>query len=281
LNLLHKVYADLDEFKLSDLFPGRTYMAIKSKANLLGIKKGIGNHGRKHWTEEEDIQFKQLYPNTPSKELVLIFNCSINSIYNNAFKYGLKKSLEYKKSMVSEAFIAAGKKTLFSNGDEPVNKGKKRSEWMSLESEEKCSKTQFKKGQVPHNHQPIGHERVTRDGYTEVKVRDSYGINSVMNFELKHRLLWIEKNGPIPEGYLVAFKDENPSNITIDNLYLLSKKDNLFKNSISDTSICKRFLGITDENEVQFYIDNYPELIELKRRQIKLTRKIKEYAKAD
>lgn len=281
LNLLRKVYADLDEYKLSDLFPGRSYMAIKSKANLLGLKKGVGNHGRKKWTEEEDIKFKEIYANTSSKDLATLFNCSINSIYNNAFRYGLKKSLEFKKSMISDAFLEAGKKTRYSAGNEPANKGKTWDEFMPVASQEKSRKTQFKKGQVPHNHQPIGHERLTREGYLEVKVRDCYGVNSVMNFELKHRLLWVENNGPIPEGYLVVFKDGDATNITISNLKLISKKENLLRNTLSDTCICKRFLGITDEAEVQFYINNYPELIDLKRSQIKLTRKIKEYAKKD
>ena len=41
----------------------------------------------------------------------------------------------------------------------------------------------------------------------------------------KHRVVWEQAHGPIPEGYLVKFKDGNRMNCSIDNLYLVSRAD--------------------------------------------------------
>lgn len=46
-------------------------------------------------------------------------------------------------------------------------------------------------------------------------------------FELKHRLVWIEHNGEIPPGYNIQFKDGNKQNICIDNLYMISRSEQM------------------------------------------------------
>lgn len=78
-------------------------------------------------------------------------------------------------------------------------------------------KTWFKKGYLPWNTLPLGSERVTFDGYIEVKT-------SVRGWKLKHRLIWEQANGKIPEGYLITFKDGNSKNTAIDNLEIQSKE---------------------------------------------------------
>lgn len=40
-----------------------------------------------------------------------------------------------------------------------------------------------------------------------------------------HRDVWEAANGPIPRGYDIHHKDENPANNRIDNLALLPKAD--------------------------------------------------------
>ena len=72
--------------------------------------------------------------------------------------------------------------------------------------------TTFKKGKVPANKKPLAYERKTVDGYWEVKV----AYPNV--FKAKHRILWEEYYGPIPEGKVITFIDGNPDNITIGNL---------------------------------------------------------------
>ena len=64
-----------------------------------------------------------------------------------------------------------------------MNKGRKQTEYMSEEQLAKTKATRFKKGHVPKNHKPVGYERITRDGYIEVKTAEPNV------FELKHRLV--------------------------------------------------------------------------------------------
>ena len=44
-------------------------------------------------------------------------------------------------------------------------------------------------------------------------------------FELKHRMVWEKEKGPIPEGYVVAFKNQDKTDCRIENLILMSKSE--------------------------------------------------------
>lgn len=275
ISLLRDNYAHCSKIELQNLFPNRTYGVLKNKATFLKIAKGPGNYGRKKWTETEKEDFKSIYADTQNDELAKKYNCSIYSVQKLAHALGLKKSYAFKMSFITDKFLEAGKKTRFNPGNVSFNKGKKMEDFLSPEQIEILKKNQYKKGQVPHNWKPLGFERVTKDGYIEVKVRDEYGEKRVKNFELKHRLLWEEINGPVPKGMMVKFKDGNKENIVIENLFLASMCENLIENTFSDSSVVKRFLGIKDPNEVEYIKNNASELIEAKRNQIKLNQKLK------
>lgn len=124
------------------------------------------------------------------------------------------------KSYMSNHKINNGLTGRFQKGHIPANKGKHHP------TVGRMGETQFKKGNLPHNTKPIGYERLSKDGYIEVKVRmrPSPGNN---NFVTKHRLVWEKVNGPIPKGYNIQFKDGNKLNCSIDNLFLVSKAENL------------------------------------------------------
>ena len=102
-----------------------------------------------------------------------------------------------------------------------MNKGRKQTEYMSDAQIEKTKATRFRKGHIPKNHKPVGHERITRDGYIEVKTAEPNV------FEPKHRLVWVEYNGEIPSGYNIQFKDGNRQNASIENLYMISRSEQL------------------------------------------------------
>ncbi|MBQ1929877.1 MAG: HNH endonuclease, partial [Bacteroidales bacterium] len=119
----------------------------------------------------------------------------------------------------------------FQKGIVPYSKGKKRAEYMSAEAIEKCVNTQFKKGNKPHSTLPVGTEMVI-SGYVYVKVAEEAKAKKYVNWKPKHRLLWESVNGPIPEGCNIQFKDGNPKNIVIDNLYMISREEQMKANSI-------------------------------------------------
>ncbi len=74
-------------------------------------------------------------------------------------------------------------------------------------------RTQFKKGNEPHNTNYLGHERVSKDGYVEISVDEA---NPYTGFErryvLKHRWLWEQKNGPLDAGMALKCLDGNKAN---------------------------------------------------------------------
>lgn len=71
-----------------------------------------------------------------------------------------------------------------------------------------ANKTSFKQGQPAHNSRPMYSERVTTDGYVEVKIpeRDPY-TQRKSRFKLKHIWVWEQINGPLPAGCAIVFKD--------------------------------------------------------------------------
>lgn len=96
---------------------------------------------------------------------------------------------------------------------------------------EKSRATQFKSGNLPHNTKPIGYERLSRDGYIEVKVKmrpSNPKCND--NFVPKHKLVWEAANGPVPEGCIVVFKDGNKQNVSLENLACITRGQNAVMN---------------------------------------------------
>lgn len=214
-----------------------------------------------HFTDAMLNELKELYPHTLSADLAKRFNCSLPSIYYHANKLGLRKSKEFiaeTSRMHSSRPDHGGRRTRFKKGQTPPNKGKKLSEFMSEEAIGKIKKTQFKKGNIPPNHKPIGYERINRDGYIEVKVRDE---KYTRNFELKHRFIWEKHFGPIPESHNIQFKDGNKLNCKIENLYIISRAEQ-----------------VSTENTIHRYPSELKRAIRLTN---KLKKQIKEHEQTD
>jgi len=47
-----------------------------------------------------------------------------------------------------------------------------------------------------------------------------------------HRFIWELVNGPVPEGYVVKFKDGNQDNVHLDNLVLVHRSEQMAANTI-------------------------------------------------
>lgn len=81
------------------------------------------------------------------------------------------------------------------------------------------NKTSFKKGQVPANIKPLYYERISKDGYIEIKVPEPNPYTGApTRFRLKHIWLWEKANGPVPKAHAVVFKDGDRLNCELDNL---------------------------------------------------------------
>lgn len=145
------------------------------------------------------------------KELTAMFNkqfgtklkaCSMPSL---ACRNGLRNERDCR-------FNTGYELTQFKKGMTPWNKGMK---GIHIGGKQ----TQFKKGQKGWNYKPVGSERINTDGYVEIKVADPG------KWKGKHILLWEEANGPIPKGHVVIFADGDKSNVVLDNLLLVSRRE--------------------------------------------------------
>lgn len=135
---------------------------------------------------------------------------SADNISRLAYRNGLKNG---RNTHFTEGNIA----TQFKKGHTPHNKGK---HFSCPESE----RTQFKKGNKPWNYKPVGSERVSAEGYLEVKIEDP------RKWKMKHLIIWEQQHGPIPKGYVVIFADRNKQNLSIENLIMVSRKELLILN---------------------------------------------------
>ena len=168
---------------------------------------------------------RERYPFEPTKKIADDLGLSESSVYNRAWAMGVKKDPEYLRSTQYPPGYLGGKATQFKKGSVPANKGQK----MSTEVYQKCARTMFKKGTVPPNTQPIGtiHQRKDTGGkmYQYIKLADC-------NWQLLNRYTWEQHNGPIPKGMVVVYKDGDYLNNDITNLLMITKKENMARNTI-------------------------------------------------
>lgn len=175
---------------------------------MKGRPSGTKNKVCHIWTGEEKEYLKKITPGHHYKEICELMNK----------KFNIEFTLNQIKGAVSRYKLNTGFSGCFEKGSIPFNKG------MKGICAKGCEKTWFKKGQEPINHRPLGSERITVDGYTEVKVEEPN------KWKLKHRLMWEKENGAISKGYAVVFGDGNTKNFNSDNLILVSRKQLLMLN---------------------------------------------------
>ncbi|WP_110636305.1 HNH endonuclease signature motif containing protein [Salinicola salarius] len=172
------------------------------------------NNG-KPWSESDLQALEKHYPDTANATLANIFRRSESSIKNTAQMRGLKKS---------DAFMEANRPGQFRKGQQPWNKGKHHV------AGGRSAETRFKPGQRTNTWKPIGTERVTPDGILQRKVSDT-GYTP-RDWKAVHAIVWEENNGPIPPGHLVRFKNGNRRDFDPDNLELVSRRENMIRNSL-------------------------------------------------
>ena len=108
-------------------------------------------------------------------------------------------------------------------------------------------RTSFKKGNLPHNTREMYSERLSKEGYVEIKI----GINKWIS---KHRYIWEQHHKKeVPKGKVVIFLDGNNRNFEIENLNLISRGALLILN--------RRYRHITKDRELMRSCVDLSELI--------------------
>jgi len=92
----------------------------------------------------------------------------------------------------------------------------------------KGSSTSWKPGHKPYNYVPVGSERVTTQGYVQIKISD----RAKRKWRFKQLVIWEEANGKLPKGHAVIFADGNNRNFALDNLLLVSRKQLMVMNHL-------------------------------------------------
>ena len=212
---------------------GTSFTARKMKAFR-------GNHGyknyKKQWTKEEYWQHQTRYPKgmyefirdnswgVSSKEMAEMVN----------EKFGTDWTATGIKQFRQRHGIKSGVTGWYQKGHAPGNKGKKLEEYVgeerAAEIKRRIAPTQFKKGEAPMNELPVGSIVVNAQGY---KLRKRQ-MNGTLweRWEFLHRAVWVENYGPIPDGMMVIFRDNDRLNCDINNLTLVSKSENAALNKL-------------------------------------------------
>lgn len=104
--------------------------------------------------------------------------------------------------------------------------------------------TEFKKGHMPHNYKPVGTERISKDGYLEIKVEDP------KKWKGKHILIWESAHGSIPKNHVVIFADGDKRNFNLENLILITQAQNAVMNikglRYDDAELTKTGITVAD-----------------------------------
>lgn len=240
---------ELDEF-LTLLFPdhsatdlarvmGVTPAGVRARAVRLGLKKAedfaamnarVTTLARSPFKPEIAEYLRLHYPNTRTEVLADATGIPVSRIQAYASKRRWNKT---KAFLQAEGRARATpdhpmRARQFQKGHVPANKGVK-----GWRAGGRSAETQFKKGQMPSTWKPLGSYRINGDGYLDRKVSDT-GYPP-RDWQPVHRLVWIEANGPVPDGHVVRFKPgmktTDPELLTVDRVECISRFEHAMRNA--------------------------------------------------
>ena len=229
-----------------------TRSKLKSLMSNHKICSGYTLKGTSKYSKEQIDFLKKYIPGRPDNDTCEEFykRFGIKLTRKNLGNIKIKNNI--KNGLVGGQFV---------KGQVPHNKGKKWSEFMSEEGQRNSLKTAYKKGNIPANRSEIGTERITKDGYIQVKIQDGKGNR---NWIEKHRLVYESAFGKVPKGQKIIFLDGDKTNCSLDNLQVVSDYENLvlnqngmyFKNKeLTETSVLVAKI-ICKENKLKRQMKN-------------------------
>lgn len=181
-------------------------------------RKGRKRPEKRITTPEMDAFILEHYKGTGHKAMADLVN----------ERFGTSFTKEQIKAYYARNKLDSGLTGRFDKGHEPWTKGKHWVDYMSEEAQANSRRTCYEHAHIPDNLLPVGSIRKTKAGYLIKKVKErGYQWE---RWKLLHRLVWEENNGPIPEGYIVGFRDGNKENCEPDNLVLMTMGENAVMN---------------------------------------------------
>ena len=204
---LRSLYRSCTIVEIAEML-GLSYYQVKRRLHFLGIK--ARHPGRKFTAEQEEwlVAHNHMSASEMSK--------GIND------EFSLSTTPDEIKGWRARTKNPRPTPSRFQKGHTPFSKGKKWDEYMSPESQARSRMTTFKKGDTPHNTQPLGSISIMV-GYWVMKV--SHTGNQHQKWKFLHRLLWEKEKGPIPKGMNVVFRNGDRNDIRMENLMLMDRKE--------------------------------------------------------
>lgn len=162
---------------------------------------------RTRWTQEMDDYLCAHYADTPTRHIADQMGLSLQVIQSRVIVLGLRKS---------DAFLAA-----------PSRAAKKHV-------------APFKPGKrtrlARKNHVPVGAEKFCPNRQALIrKITDDPAVFPSLRWQPVHVLVWEAAHGPVPKGHICVFKPglktHRPEEITLDRLEVISRAENMRRNS--------------------------------------------------
>jgi hypothetical protein len=275
----------------------RLVMSASDMARHFGVGKDVvGRYMRKNkLTAPQKLQLKlrseaMKKRTTSDKKTDCFLKKNYLKINVNQLSINLGRSETFVKTRLRQLGLVIPKEIIENRkkdsrikpGNIPFNKGKKQSEYMTRSAIKRTAATRFKRGNLPHN--SIG----VKDGDISIRVdhknRDGKAYKYI-RVELGkwyplHQHKWERKNGKLPRGKCLWFRDGNTMNCTLKNLELITRAENMRRNSASynltDGYVAQTIAGKNGRHLFEDVKAN-KDLIEVKRLQILINRQIKKH----
>lgn len=181
---------------------------------------------RRTWTPADEARLRAAYPDTPTKALADELGRSLKQVYTKAKQMGLKKTCAYMASAFSGRRRPGQQSaTQFRKGNTPWNAG--------LKGIHLSPSTEFRPGEVRGtalaNLKPLGHRRITDEGYHQEKIREDGPPHR--RWAMVHVMVWQAENGPVPDGHIITFLNGDKNDLRLENLACIHRRDNMARNS--------------------------------------------------
>jgi len=255
-------------------------MLGQSKSYVKGLIKSIGLTYPREWIIERrkqsaDKRFREHpcddfirknYDKIPLKRLATMIDRSDSFVRGRLRRLGLEVPAHIIEMRKLESRIKPG--------HIPANKGK----GMSEEQRRKVAHTWFSKGHLPHNTMEDGAVtiRYNKQGTPYKYVRVGLG-----KWVEEHRLVWERHHGPPQKGFVIYHLDGDSLNNSISNLATRPKTEHLEVNT-GRKELTDKYVGMMlspRDKDLRSALLEHPDLIDLKRNQIKLRRQCKNQTK--
>lgn len=187
--------------------------------------------GRRIWTAADDATLRRLYPDMPTVRIARRLRRSLTATYARARLLGIPKSAAYLASPHACRLRRGdhvGRRFWYPKGHVPANKGLRRPGY----GPGRMKATQFKAGAPSGNTMPIGSTRLI-EGYLYRKISDVPKVPYTVNWKAEHILLWtVAARLPLPRGHVLVFRNGDKSDVRLDNLELLPRRQLMARNSV-------------------------------------------------